>query len=203
MKSGMATGARLISPYYPLLLPLLLCRPGLQSLVRTRWWRVAELSAMAIAIPVVALTPARPLWPATTVLQRLATAHPQQKLLSRAFDVYSVYAGRADPLARVRALLPPDLDRVGFMARGDDPDISFWRPFGSRRVVHLLVQDQPAFIKSLGLRYAIVGDINFSLQNTSFEEWRNRVGAELVSTVEATVKVSEGPQRWYIVRFSN
>src|SRR5207237_265675 len=38
-KSGMATGARLISPYYPLLLPLLMAGAGQSEIIRRRWWR--------------------------------------------------------------------------------------------------------------------------------------------------------------------
>src|SRR6266446_1519491 len=40
IKSGMATSARLISPYYPLLLPLLLVGTRQGVLIRRRWWRM-------------------------------------------------------------------------------------------------------------------------------------------------------------------
>jgi hypothetical protein len=130
----------------------------------------------------------------------LAQPHPENRLLSRAQQVYEVYANRADPLASVRALLPPGLEVVGFMGRGDDPDISFWGPFFKRHVKHLLVNDSAEDIRRWGVEYAVVGDINFGLQGTTFEAWRQRVGAELVATTNATVRVSEGPQRWYVVR---
>ena len=201
VKSGMATGARLISPYYPLLLPLLLVSPKQNLVIRQRWWRVLVLLVIALAIPVVILTPARPLWPAQTVLARLSHQYPRHHLLARAYTVYSVYATRADPLAGVRSFLPPDLTVVGFMGRGDDPDISLWRPFGRRRVEHVLVSDSRAQIRKRGIEYLVAGDISFGLNGTSFEAWAREVGAKPLGITNITVRVSEGPQAWHIVRF--
>jgi hypothetical protein len=95
----MSTGARLISPYYPLLLPLLLAGSKQAQIVRTRWWRLMVWVVIGLAIPVLVLTPGRPLWPAQTILSHLQERHPGQRLIARAFNVYSVYATRADPLA--------------------------------------------------------------------------------------------------------
>ena len=41
-KSGMVTAARLIAPYYPLLLPALLMGHEQSALVRTRWWQIGR-----------------------------------------------------------------------------------------------------------------------------------------------------------------
>ena len=200
-KSGMSTGARLISPYYPLLLPVLLAGSKQAQIVRTRWWRLMVWGVIGLAIPVLVLTPGRPLWPAQTILSNLQKDHPGQRLISRAFNVYSVYATRADPLAGVRSLLPPGLKVVGFMGRGDDTDISFWRPFGRRRVEHVLVSDSPTEIQRRGIDYVVAGDINFGLGGTTFGAWQRQTQTELMATTNATVRVSEGPQAWYIVRF--
>jgi hypothetical protein len=202
VKSGMSTGARLISPYYPLLLPLLLAGSQQAQVIRTRWWRVAVFMVILLAIPVLVLTPARPLWPAETILSYIQQVAPGQKLVTRAQNVYSVYRSRSDPLAAVRSLLPADLEVIGFMGRGDDPDISFWRPFGSRRVEHVLVKDPPSEIRRRGIEYVVVGDFNFELNGTTFAAWQQETGAKLIVTTNATVRVSEGPQPWYIVQFS-
>jgi hypothetical protein len=39
------------------------------------------------------------------------------------------------------------------------------------------------------------------LRGTTFDAWRQRTGAELVASTNATLKVSEGPQQWFVVRF--
>src|SRR6266446_838818 len=92
VKSGMATGARLISPYYPLLLPLLLTGAKQAEIVRRRWWTVSVWVVVGMALPVLVLTPARPLWPACTILSHLQNRHPGNGLISRALKVYSIYS---------------------------------------------------------------------------------------------------------------
>jgi len=120
MKSGMVTGARLISPYYPLLLPLIVMLPGTGRFVRTGWWRVLVWANFLLAVPVLVLTPGRPLWPAQTVLCRLQATHPTSHAIGRALEVYKVYSIRWDPLAKVRESLPASLKVVGFLASEDD-----------------------------------------------------------------------------------
>jgi hypothetical protein len=201
MKSGMVTGARLISPYYPLLLPTLLLGAGQGEVVRRAWWKVCTWGALLIAAAVVVLNPARPLWPAKTVLAKISARRPESKLIARAYNAYSIYSVRADPLAAVRALLPQDLAVVGFMAAPDDPDISLWRPFGKRRVEHFLITDTAAAIQARHIDYAVVGGLNLSLNSTPLEAWLTRARAELVAKTSVTVKLAEGPQDWYVVRF--
>jgi hypothetical protein len=200
VKSGMATGARLISPYYPLLLPLLLVGARQSAVVRRRWWRGAAWGVLGLAFMVLVLTPGRPLWPAQTLLSKAVALRPGQRLLARALKVYAVYAGRWDPLANVRALLPPGLAVTGFLADGDDIDISFWRPFFRRRVEHVLLEDSPAAIRRRHIHYIVVGGAYLASQHTTLAAWRERTGAELVATTSATLKVAEGPQAWYVVR---
>jgi hypothetical protein len=125
---------------------------------------------------------------------------PDQRLLKRALTVYSVYGVRSDPLADVRALLPQGLSVVGFMGTPDDIDISLWRPFGSRRVEHILLSDSRDQIRQRHIQYAVVGELNLQEHNTSLADWQKRTGAELVGTVIATTVVSQGSHPWYVVR---
>jgi hypothetical protein len=200
MKSGMVTGARLISPYYPLLLPGLLVLPGQSMVVRRTWWKALVALAMLLAFPVLILTPGRPLWPAQTILASLHATHPNNGAIARAFEVYKVYSMRPDPLAQVRALLPPDVNVVGFMAAEDDIEVSLWRPFGSRVVKDLLVTDSPDKIRSRGIEYVVVGGFNLKLRHTTLEEWLRKSRAEAIASTTATVKVAEGEQPWYVVK---
>jgi hypothetical protein len=150
---------------------------------------------------VLVVTPGRPLWPAQTVLSKLVAWKPDQPQLKRALAVYSVYGVRSDPLANVRALLPTGLKVVGFMGTADDIDISLWRPFGSRRVEHILLSDLPGEIMEQGIEYAVVGEVNLLENKMTLADWLKETGAELVATATATVTVSQGPHAWYVVRF--
>jgi hypothetical protein len=158
---------------------------------------------MILALVVLVLLPDRPLWPAQSILSRLAARHPDKHLILRAREVYAVYAKRSDPLANVRALLPPDLKVVGFIGAEDDCDISFWLPLGSRRVEHFLLSDPPERFRLAGVEYAVVGGLNLQLRGVRLEDWLNRTGAEVLAETNGTLKVSEGPQRWYFVKLAN
>ena len=45
-------------------------------------------------------------------------------------------------------------------------------------------------------RNVLFGDAS----GTTFATWQQQTGVELVATTNATVRVSEGPQPWYVVR---
>ena len=200
LKSGMTTTARLIAPYYPLLLPLLLIGPAQSEIIRRQWWRALVGGVLFFAFVVVIVVPDRPLWPAKTILSRLHEQHPDQRLINRALNVYTVYSERWDSLAGIRALLPSGIKVVGFMGGEDDCDISLWRPFGERRVEHLLPTDSPAQIRERA-EYVVVSASSLEAQGVSFNDWLQKSGAEFIASTNATLKVVSGPQSWQIVRF--
>jgi hypothetical protein len=201
VKAAMMDLPRHLSAYYPLLLPLVLVGAGQAVIVQRCWWRTLAWGVVLLAIPVVVLVPGRPLWPAETILSRLTAWRPNQRLLQRALTVYSVYNMRSDPLASIRGLLPQGLEVVGFMGTADDLDISLWRPFGSRRVEHILLSELPAEIRQRHIEYAVVGEVNLLENNTTLAEWQKRTGAELMATATATTTVFQGQRHWYVVRF--
>ena len=200
MKSGMVTPQRLIAPYYPLLLPLLLAGTGQSQIIRRCWWRVLVGGVLVLALVVLVLSPDRPLWPAKTILSGALARHPDQRLAARALKVYTVYSERSDALAGVRGLLPSDITVVGFIGTEDDCDISLWRPFGERRVEHFFLTDPPEQIRQ-HVQYVVVGGFNLKEHNTTLDAWLQSSGTELVATTNATLKITEGLQPWYVVRF--
>jgi hypothetical protein len=181
-------------------LPLLLAGAGQSQIVRRGWWRGLAGGVLILAFVVLILSPDRPLWPAKTILSKLHARHPDQRLVARALKVYTVYANRSDPLAEVRALLPPDVRTVGFIGTEDDTDISLWRPFGGRQVEHFFLADPPEQLRQR-VEYVVVGGFNLKERHTTLDSWLRQSGAELVAATNATVKVGEGPQPWYVVRF--
>jgi hypothetical protein len=200
MKSGMVTPQRLIAPYYPLLLPSLLVGAGQSQIIRRCWWRVLAGGVLFFAFVVLILSPDRPLWPAKTILTKLHDQHPEQHLIARALKVYTVYSERSDPLAGVRDLLPREIETVGFIGTEDDTDISLWLPLGGRRVEHFLLADPPEQIRRQ-VQYVVVGGFNLKEHGATIDSWLQKSGAELVATTNATLKISEGLQPWYVVRF--
>lgn len=202
MKSGMVTPQRLIAPYYPLLLPLLLLPAGHASVIRQRWWRAATVLSILLATMILVISPDRPLWPAKAILGKAAALHPEQRQIVRALKVYTVYEQRADPLASVRALLPADLNTVGFVGTEDDSTLSLWIPIGQRRVKQFLLTDSPEFLRAHA-RFIAVGGFVLQGANITIEEWMGRNRAELIASTNATLKVAEGPQPWHLVRLKD
>jgi hypothetical protein len=201
IKSGIVDAPRLISPYYTLLLPSLLMGARQAEIIRRRWWRVMVWGVLLLAVPVIVMIPGRPLWPARSLLAKVLSVKPGQRLVARALEVYTVYGERWDSLAEVRALLPKGLTVVGFLGHGDDIDISLWRPFLARRVEHILLEDTPEQIRQRRVQYAVVSGGYLAAQGIPLAAWRERTGAELLATVTATQTVIQGPQPWYLVRF--
>jgi hypothetical protein len=134
------------------------------------------------------------------VLSKLLATHPGQASVSRALQVYALYAHRNDALAGVRALLPPDQKAIGLICDGDDCDVSLWRPFGSRRVEHFLLSDPPELVRS-NLQYVVVGGWNLTANGLSIDDWLKKNDAELVAATNAILKIGEGQQPWYVTRF--
>ncbi len=156
---------------------------------------------LLLALLALVVTPGRPLWPAQTILSKLVAWKPDNRQLKRALTVYSVYDVRSDPLASVRALLPEGLSVVGFIGTPDDIDMSLWRPFGTRRVKHILLSDSLEQIQQRQIKYAAVGQANLTENHTTLAAWQAQTGAQVVATTTGTMTVMQGPQPWYIVRF--
>jgi hypothetical protein len=90
---------------------------------------------------------------------------------------------------------------VGFLADGDDMDISFWKPFGQKRVEHILLTDSIEQIRRRRIEWAVVGDAYLKANGVSLSAWLDQTGAEVKGTASGILKVTEGPQPWYVVKF--
>ncbi|MGH7991568.1 MAG: hypothetical protein ACREDS_15435, partial [Limisphaerales bacterium] len=144
--------ARVLTPYYALLIPIALTGRGHGRLVKKIWWRAAAFAVFLVAGLLVVISPARPLFPVQTILQGLRANGSNSKLFRRVNEVYSVYENRNDAFAPAKNLLPPGVKILGLVTF-DDPETSLWRPFGSRRVVHVCPGDTPDYLKSRGVEY--------------------------------------------------
>jgi hypothetical protein len=185
--------SREITPYYALLLPLLLARPGHAWLVSRRWWRWWALPVFIMAAGLLVISPARPLFP----VQRLLDS---SSLSARARTVYSVYQSRHDVFAPVFAVLPADLKVLGLVAY-DDPEASLWRPFGSRRIEHVCPGDTAVDLKARGVDYVLLQEETFvALFDCPLAVWQQRMNAEVVGKVTLSLRASAGPLEWTILR---
>lgn len=198
-KMGSESTPRLLAPYYLVLLPTVLCHPVNARLVRQTWWRSLAVVAVGSTAVVLLLTPARPLWPAETVLTRLQYRWTKNAQLARARQVYAVYRQRNDLLGPLRDYLPVDVKRVGLIADENDSDLALWRPFGSRRVFYLVgtgrwEDETQGCAWIVGKTESVMNRYGMSL-----EELLLRSRAQLIGKKTITSKVSSGPEEWFVL----
>lgn len=188
------SAARLLLPYYPILLAVPLSAVGAHRLFNFKLWRGIALAAALSALPIPLLTPSRPLVPAAALADLIFGAGP---LTNRVQNVYSVYSQRSDNLAAVREILPEHAQRIGFLGSGDDVEVSLWRPFSGQRSVAHLSPEQ----RALPSADAIVVS-SYGLRRWP-DEARSRLinqlsGMRKVGSVFVISKVSEGPIEWTV-----
>jgi len=199
-QSGLGCPARYLAPSYVCLLAPLLCLPRASELLRRCWWRKLAMCGFALAALLLIATPARPLWPAQTLLRLLHAEASASPLLKRMWTVYSVYGERTDGFAPVRGVLPPDLKVLGLVTF-DDPETSLWRPFGSLRIHHVTIADDAQSLRRRGIEMVLVSEyIVTGNENSTMKQWLTRCDAEIVSSFDLTLRATRGSTRWHLVR---
>jgi hypothetical protein len=196
--SGIGEEARLLSPYYPLLLPLLLAGPAHDEIVRQRWWRWSALAVFLMAFVLVILSPPRPLFPAQSVLKHW---NQNDAFLVRAKMSYFENVRRNDAVGPVRALLPPEIRTIGFVSGGNDIEPSLWQPYGSRRVEYVLPADTSTDLRHRGIQYVVLAGETLVARGQTFDDWTRKYDAEkvgqlsLIRTVPPYIAAD-----WYVAR---
>ncbi len=199
--AGLNCPGRYLAVFYPMLLAPIFAGPfSIRLPFGQRWWKWSCAAVFVIAGGLLIVSPARPLWPAVTVLRSLNAEHSQHGLVRRAWMVYSVYGSRADAFRPAREVLPSEANPLGFVT-SDDPETSLWRPFGSRRICHIRASETQEEIRHRGIRYALVSSVVLKSRQMSIEEWLNRTGAIIVRPLKLELRASQGPTDWYLVKW--
>ncbi|HOX58582.1 MAG TPA: hypothetical protein PLC99_16995 [Verrucomicrobiota bacterium] len=211
LTTAMSTSGRIVTPYYCFFLPFFLVGPGWSKLVRSRTWQFWALLMMLPALVLVVINPPRPLWPAQTVLSRLAARNPHSKNLGTAAILYASYATRWDALADIRQYLPPGEKRVGFISLvgASSLEASLWRPFGQRRIIHVPVESTLEQIAALGIRYVAVGiesptaRIHDVPASEWIENWRQARDGKIVGTARVRQRATKDEAVWHVIELES
>jgi hypothetical protein len=194
-KLNLSGVTRYLAAYYPLLIMGLLLSPAQAGLVRRTWWRSWALLSCGLALLLLVISPARPLWPAGWFLQHYGPRLKSNRLAMRAFDAYEAKSKRSEVFAPMIALLPAGALVLGFSAR-DFPETSLWKPFGSRRILHVKVSDSAEDMERRGLRYVLV---TVDLAKESWPQWLQRMHARELQTLSLKMWGSLPPFVWHLV----
>jgi hypothetical protein len=199
--SGASCPSRLIAAYYPFLFGVFLLGQRHARLTYERWWKIAAGAVMFLALLVLLLTPPRPLFPARTLFSWFAARYPQSNLAARAERVYSIYRERSDPLALIRASLPDEVKTLGLVSGGNDLEVSLWRPYFTRRVVHIVPGEDPARLKAGNIDFVVLNDEGLKYAHkTTLEEWCVRYGMTPYKNFSLPIRASREEMKWYLVR---
>jgi len=197
---GSEAAARLLSPYYLLLLPFLLAGSGNANWIRKRRWQGMAWVAQGSAILVLVLSPARPLWPAQRIFAVLRTRWPGNVQLARAEQVYCVYGARNDVLGPLRDTLPLEATKIAVIADDNDLDYALWRPFGARTLVYPV--GAHSWEEETGGVTWIIGKTSLLKPRYGglLEQLLVRSGGETLTRKRITSRVSVGPEEWFVIR---
>jgi hypothetical protein len=199
-QSGLGCPSRYLSPFYMMLVAPILRLPRASELITKKWWHRLSLLCFSMAALLLVLNPPRPLWPVKNVFEMMGTENRDSPLLTRVYNVYSVYGDRSDGFAAVKKVLPPDLNTLGLVTF-DDPETSLWKPFGAMSIRHVTLEDDVASLHSRNIEYILVSEYTLKTQGKyTLDEWLVRFDSEIISSQELTLRAGRGSTLWHLVR---
>jgi hypothetical protein len=202
-KLGSDHSPRIAAPYYPLLLISLLRLPRGAALERKKISGVLAGFAAATVIPVIILTPARPLIPVQTLAR--VTGSPA---IAKVAVEYRFWKNLRDDLAPLREQLPPDVTHLGFAGGFLDTAFGLWEPLGSRVIVELGLPTGPhAPLPPPDLDYAVVTERGLSARyHLGLKEWLAAAHGQVVFEYPRNVMLdAHSPPKyesWYLVKLT-
>jgi hypothetical protein len=202
VKLGSDHSARIAAPYYPLLLVTLLRLPGAAALERTRISGAIAVVAAALVLPVIILTPTRPLVP----MQTLA-AHVHSRALKKLAEHYRFWNDLRHTLAPLQAQLPADCKILGYGAGFLDSPYELFKPLGSREVVELALPAGSRTPPPATMKYAIVTERGLQQRyGVGLDAWLKQFGGEIAFEFSRNIVLAEHTgakfESWYLVKLN-
>lgn len=196
---GSSHSARNTAPYLPLLLPACAILPPLRRFFHTKSAVPLAMVGILSVIPVIILTPARPLIP-LTLLEMAKSVGPVSKILEK----YRMWVGLRDDLAPMREQLPQDEAIIGYAGAFKDTSYGLWKPFGSRTIQEIEIpiamparpHPLPGFVvaTSRGIQQRC---------GQSIDEWMRREHKEIHYSFKRSLSLEAndggGTEEWYLL----
>jgi hypothetical protein len=169
--------------------------------IRHRLFQWTSFLAMLSVLPLIFLSPARPLFPVSLVATTLARSHVPAGIITRFNLVYSVYSHRADPYRELTASIPPDEHVIGLYGWADGPESPLWRPFGTREVITFAPSVSADEVRATGVHFVVVD--GFAMANpdpAKVAQIAQKWAAVQVQKAVITTKAQVGPHMWFLLR---
>lgn len=183
-KVGTYENARQLASYYIFLFPLLLAGAGHESVSRQRQWQMVGIGTMIVAALMVVTLPARPLFPAETILTALSSRFPDSKIIQVQCDRYFETFYRKVERRRIRleSALPSQEKIIGYcpglrVHPGDELSIWFHDNQQARWVIPEESLEQ---LRQLQIHYLVTDDSFLAEHQLTLADWIKRYHAVLV-----------------------
>jgi hypothetical protein len=201
-KMGSEAAPRLFAAYYIVaILALLLFVPLDGTVTHRRLWKAVAYASVAMVFPLLLLSPGRLLLPAQLIESGFKIIHLPASALSQLQLSYRVRSHRVDNLGELRTQIPASEPAIGFLGGGDDPAVSPWLPFGSRKVVDVDPDMTPADLKNQHVRYVLVSDAALATRyKVKIEDLEKKWSMTLVAQSNLIFKTHRGFNVWYLLR---
>jgi len=201
-KMGSEAAPRLFAPYYvAVIMALLVLAPSDGTVTHRRLWQGIGYLAVLMVLPLLLLNPSRPLLPTALVNRAFTLAHLPNSALSQLDQAYWVRAQRFDNLAALRRQIPASETAIGFMGGGDDPAVSPWLPFGSKKVVDVAPDDTAARLQNQNIHYVLVSDAVLTIRyKVRVEDLEKKWSMTLAAQSNLIFKTHRGFNVWYLLR---
>jgi hypothetical protein len=199
-KVGTYGNARQAAPYYALLLPMLLVRPGQNAFTRRRWWQRFLLLCMLFTVAWMAFARGRQIVPAT-LMADLHAKYPEVKTLAVLNDYY---ASNLSAASARRFLQKNNIydGVVGYATTYGGSEPGMWFPLGTVRVERVLPTDGTAWFRSHDIHYVVVEDLALKTANETIAEWMQRQQGSLVGELIFKRDPGAPPGHQYLVHLS-
>jgi hypothetical protein len=192
---------RIAAPYYPLLLIALLRLPRVTAWERKKFAAGLAVVAAATVLPVMLMTPARPLVPIQTIARIL-----HRPALDQLAAKYHFWDCLHDNLAPLREQIPSDVTRLGYAAGFRDTSYGLWKPLGRRVVVELqkpAAADAP--LVPVDLKYVVATERGLLARyHLDLKSWLAAVGGTVVFEYPLDQRlIAQAPPKyetWYLVK---
>jgi hypothetical protein len=188
--------------YYPLLCISILRLPRIAALERRQLAAVVSGVASLAVVPVILLTPARPVIP----FERLAQIFHRPALQTIAAK-YRFWSDLHDDLAPLRNALPPEATKLGYAGAFRDTAYGLWKPFGHRVVVELGLPLGSKSRPPADLNYAVVTERGLEQRYAmNLETWLDYTGGKVIfeNLRNANLESHSAPQHesWYLIKLN-
>jgi hypothetical protein len=122
--------------------------------------------------------------------------------LDRLDVVYDVYARRSYPFAAIENELPQDVRVLALITGGNEPTAAWWKPYGSRRCLYLLSENEVNTARAAGVQYVVLTESACRQYfHTDIAGWLETHQARPVKTVEVKLLAAVPPFSYTLAQF--